>query len=161
MPLVKGAILDAKVAKTVKLFETLKRASSRYWLDTGQFPTEDPDSNRSDLFSRPAGLTTWKGPYIDRPFTNQDLPWTVAGHIKVSLSSPLATFAGTGFQLGSASIAENAPGIEITIDGVPNEISDRLDVALDVKPSHTHGSYVWIDLDKETKSAHVFLFPGN
>lgn len=73
-----GTRQEARISEIATTAEALKRATERYYIDTGQWPTEDPATNTHDLFVNPFDppdplFTKWKGPYIDRPLRQGQL----------------------------------------------------------------------------------------
>ncbi|MBN3040245.1 MAG: hypothetical protein JW867_03885, partial [Candidatus Omnitrophica bacterium] len=81
IPIVKGAVEDAKVAKILHLTETLKSACERYYADTAEYPREwhnsilaIPPPLLHDLYYA-NGVVGWDGPYISNPIDPDDNPY--------------------------------------------------------------------------------------
>ena len=81
VPLFSTTKQDAKVAKMLSLADTLKDACRRYYFDTGQLSIETgnaaqscPSANRQ--LSCDSGVSGWGGPYISKPLSSEDNPWS-------------------------------------------------------------------------------------
>ncbi|MBX3110689.1 MAG: type II secretion system major pseudopilin GspG [Fimbriimonadaceae bacterium] len=76
LPRLIGRAEDAKVAKALADLSELNKELQTFRLDNGRFPTTDEGLNA--LWEQPADLTGWKGPYSQKPVTND--PWGNAYH---------------------------------------------------------------------------------
>ncbi len=77
---------QAKIATAKAQVQTYAMAVNAYYLDCKQYP--DPQAGGLNaLFSAPAGVEGWNGPYVDHPITND--PWGHPYQLKVPGSDGL------------------------------------------------------------------------
>lgn len=62
---------DAKIAAAKGDIAALRKSLNLYYIDVGSYPTTDEGLEALDV--APSDATGWKGPYLDKPLTND--PW--------------------------------------------------------------------------------------
>lgn len=125
---------DAKVAKILATAEAAKSACQRHYVDTSIYGTENSRSQNASghTLSEPQTTKGWKGPYMDRPLGAGDNPY--GGDIMVynTFAGGRHKLYGNQFRLtGPSSTRRRGNGNFIAFDGVPREVAEDVNAALD------------------------------
>lgn len=132
VPMVSGVSRQGQVAKILSVADTLKKACARYYADTGQVALEysgpsytTANHSRLSMDQTTAG---WRGPYIDHPLAYSDHPLGTTVHVYNSFAS----VPSSGFDLaGSGTDSVTGSGNFLYLSGIPEELAEMVDEALD------------------------------
>lgn len=134
-PLVKSSFDDAKIAKVLQLVDTLRTAGRKYHADTGYYPVETPAGGTLFAITIPtppgALSSTWRGPYIDQVLTKSNLnPWGD----KVEVHDVLIGSVPGDSKYVISGESFSGAGSELHLNGIPEEMAQKIDVAIDGGP---------------------------
>jgi general secretion pathway protein G len=132
-PIAKSAIDDARGAKISAVVDALSKASQKYYVDTNAVAREYSNSTATAdrrLTLQPAGVTGWKGPYLDKPLRDADNPFGAPIRLLDDLNQ--ATPGAAGFDLlGTGTPNHTGTGAAVQIDAVPQNIAQIVNDTLD------------------------------
>tara|TARA_R110002126_G_scaffold4498_2_gene23640 strand:+ start:3984 stop:4562 length:579 start_codon:yes stop_codon:yes gene_type:complete len=126
-----SAIQRGQASRLLQLVKSCEKAAATHYADTGRYPREymvNQAASRRHLTSTQA-FTGWQGPYLERPFANQDTNPFGAARVYNNLQQSNWI---PGFDLdgdGTADLTGN--GCMLYFTGVPQEVVQALDSALD------------------------------
>lgn len=139
VPLARDLIVTSKVNRMLATIDAARDACIRFHQDTDSFGYEDTGDPRTALFSdpthhtlslTPATLTPipgWKGPYLRRPLTIADNPFSG----RVAVLSPLSANASGGFDLMGDGNKKTGNGNFILFEDISQEVAEELDKRID------------------------------
>ncbi len=132
IPNVTSVTKDAKSSKILQLYDSLRTACERYYIDVGSVPLEYTGSSYNSATYHKLSLTQtttgWKGPYIDHPLSSGDNPFNTTIH----LYSTIGSYAGNGFDLnGDGTDDATGTGNYLVLWGVDEDTAQYVDSALD------------------------------
>ena len=126
-----SAIQRGQASRLMQLVKTCEKAAATHYADTGSYPREyEVTQNASNRqMSSTQAYAGWQGPYIERPFANDDTNPFGACRVYDSLQ------AGNwipGFDLDGDGTADyTSDGCMLYMTGVPEEVVQAIDTALD------------------------------
>lgn len=125
---------DAKAAKILALYNTLRSGCQRHIADTSQTAREYGSAANSAVTDHELSLAqttaSWKGPYIDHPLNGSDNPCGGDVFLCENLSESFAVT--NGFQLtGGSGPAITGVGQMVYLSNVPEDIARIVDHGLD------------------------------
>jgi len=126
-----SAIQRGQASSLLQLVKTLEKACATYYADTGSYPREyevtSATSNR-DLTATQA-VMGWQGPYIDRPFAEDDT--NPFGDARVYESLQANNWI-TGFDTdGDGTDDLTGGGCMLYLEDLPQEVAQAMDASLD------------------------------
>ncbi len=132
IPNVTSVTKDAKSSKILQLYDALRTACERYYIDVGSVPLEYSGSSYNSATYHQLSLTQttsgWKGPYIDHPLSTGDNPFNST----VYLYNSIGSYAGSGFDLnGDGTDDATGTGNYLVMWGVDADTAQYVDSSLD------------------------------
>ncbi|GEM_PF-1151752 len=132
IPNITSVTKDAKSSKILQLYDSLRTACERYYIDVGSLPREYTGSSYNSAtyhkLSLKQSTTGWKGPYIDHPLSYGDNPFNTTVH----LYSTIGSYAGSGFDLnGDGTDDATGTGNYLVLWGVDVDTAKYVDSSLD------------------------------
>ncbi len=139
-PKIFAAIRDAKVASFVEDVNTIRTAVADYYKDTGTFPYHDvtnSDSDRHTLMKNTsAGITGWRGPYLEKEIGNPFNP----GAARRVISSSNSNYQ---FDLDGDGTVDTSNVSFLEVRGLSIDEAQELSNAIDSDASVTSGDGAW------------------
>ena len=134
IPSVGSVGTDAKAAKILSIVDSLKKAVTMHYTDTGRLAIEYSGSNyaSSDYhqLSLSQSYSGWNGPYIDHPLTTGDNPF--GGFVLLYSDLTGGSAKPNGFDLtGSGTASATGSGQFVAFSNVPESVAETIDDALD------------------------------
>ena len=132
IPNVTSVTKDAKASKILQLYDSMRTACERYYIDMGSLPIEYSGSSYNSasyhLLSLTQSSSNWKGPYIDHPLSTGDNPFDST----VYLYNSIGSHASNGFDLnGDGTDDATGTGNYLVLWGIPSDTAQFVDSALD------------------------------
>lgn len=177
VPVAKNLFLDSKANRIAKLAEVLRDACMRYHLDTGEFAKEGEhlafdtagaiqgalDSSKYRLSTNP-GLSSWKGPYIDRALSPADNPIGKSIWVSDQLTDP-GFMIGFDFKASNQYVTGAGNMLVVELDPTNPDAAQAMALAvdgiLDKTPTHTRWSGVGrVNAVMGNGRIYIFLYAG-
>jgi general secretion pathway protein G len=132
IPNVTSVTKDAKASKILQLYDSLRTACERYYIDMGSTPREYSGSSYNSATYHQLSLAQtnadWKGPYIDHPLSTGDNPFSTT----VYLYNAIGSHSSNGFDLnGDGTDDATGSGNYLVLWGIPSDTAQFVDTALD------------------------------
>lgn len=142
-PKIFEAIEDAKVTAYMQEVQTIKQAVTRFYKDTGRWPTEIPSSNTNYYHqlmvnegnSSGDPIRGWNGPYLDRDIANQITNGEYQYIHNSSDANYICDINGDGTSDGSFLVYRS--------DGVSDSVAKKISEIVDKDSSVTSGNNRW------------------
>ncbi|MBN3040600.1 MAG: type II secretion system protein [Candidatus Omnitrophica bacterium] len=128
IPVIKGAIEDAKIARLLNFADALALACKQFNSDTGSYALETilggPLS--TNLSTNGASIAGWDGPYC-RPLSDEDNPFDLVPGGIFFLLAKVAVNNGVQYDLdGDGALEINGPGNDIQFYPVPDTAAKKI-----------------------------------
>lgn len=140
-PMIFDAIRNARVTAFVEDVNALKTAVTRYYNDTGTFPTHIPTDSRDTtkvLLRNPAAspIAGWDGPYVEKDIVN---PFRAGGYRGI-VSTTNANFQ---FDLDGDGNVDTTSVTVLRMDNVSDTDAQRISDILDSDGDVATGTAAW------------------
>lgn len=126
-----SAIQRGQASRLLQLVKSLEKACATHYADTGRYPREYDvtSSGANRQLSSTQTYTGWQGPYIERPFAEDDT--NPFGDVRVYNNIQNSNWIA-GFDIdGDATADFTGSGCMLYLRDVPQEVVQSIDNALD------------------------------
>ena len=126
-----GAIQRGQASRLLQLIKSLEKSATTHYADTGQYAREYEATSATTNRELSATQTTngWMGPYLERPFANNDT--NPFGNTRLYDNLQAGNW-GSGFDVdGDGAVDYSGTGCMLWLTGVPEAVVESIDSALD------------------------------
>ena len=126
----------ARTAQILSYYDSVRTACSAYRSDVGLWPYHNiRDGAYWQLVNNPRGVSNWQGPYIDRPPTRSDGRVTNPFGGRMMLYDVDNGYGDNPWNFNGGA----SPDRHLILEGVPQSVRDRLQIALDGRDDGNRG----------------------
>ena len=160
VPMVSGVSTQGQSAKILAVVDTLKKACSRHFADTGITAREysGPSYTTANVRNLSMTQTTagWRGPYIDHPLSYSDNPFGTYVHVYNAFTGGSPNPGGFDL-VGGGSDTATGSGNFVRFGSVPQNVAQIVDESLDRSIPGDWMATGQVEYDAASQSLFIFL----